>query len=78
MTDHSDLNSHVVAAAASCPVPGCGALSIAYSENSGSRRASRLRLFTCPRCGYEFVLPPNKLIFQSVPRDWLLARISEA
>jgi predicted RNA-binding Zn-ribbon protein involved in translation (DUF1610 family) len=78
VTDDLDTNPDVVAAGASCPVPGCGALSIAYSENSGSRRALRLRLFTCPRCGYEFALPPNKLIFQSVPRDWLLARISEA
>jgi predicted RNA-binding Zn-ribbon protein involved in translation (DUF1610 family) len=78
MSVYTDLNSQVVAAAASCPVPGCGALTIAYTESKGSRRPSRLRLFTCPRCGYEFVLPPNKLIFQSVPRDWLLAKISEA
>ena len=31
--------------------------------------------FTCPRCGIDFAVAEDKLIFQSVPKDWLLAKV---
>jgi len=71
-----------LAAGASCPVPGCGSLAISYSfierVEEGTRMLSLDWEFSCPRCGMEFVPPKDKLIFQSVPRSWLLASISHA
>jgi hypothetical protein len=32
----------------------------------------------CGRCGIEFVVPEDELVFQSVPKDWLLARVNVA
>jgi hypothetical protein len=57
----------------------CGALVLAYkpADHSGRNRAEPLE-FTCPRCGIDFTVPEDELIFQSVPKDWLLARVRAA
>jgi len=34
--------------------------------------------FTCPRCGIDFTAPEDDLVFQSVPKEWLLAKIHAA
>jgi len=66
----------IVAAASSCPAPDCGSLVIDY------RLANSVRFdhpedweFTCSRCGMEFTVTQGKLIFQSVPKQWLSANI---
>jgi predicted RNA-binding Zn-ribbon protein involved in translation (DUF1610 family) len=70
----------VKATGAICPVPGCGALTIAYrSADSGMRSLPEEPChFVCDQCGFEFLASGRDLLFQSVPRDWLLAQISHA
>ncbi|MGA2648476.1 MAG: hypothetical protein ABSF15_27650 [Candidatus Sulfotelmatobacter sp.] len=69
--EHND-----VAAGSSCPIPDCGALAVAYRSTDGvGRGRSNPWEFTCPRCGIDFTVPENELIFQSVPTEWLLARV---
>jgi hypothetical protein len=72
----------MVAAGAVCPMPNCGALVIAYhsaeSINSITRRRAPVWEFTCPACGFEFMESADELIFQSVPRHWLLAEVCHA
>ena len=69
----------VVAAGAICPLPDCGALAIDYRSSDGmGRDHSEPREFMCPRCGINFAIPEEDLIFQSVPRKWLWARIKAA
>lgn len=71
----------VLAAGASCPMPGCGALAIAYTLAAGTdygHAPGRDCLFICPRCGYEFATIPNELLFHSVPTSWLLSGIAQA
>lgn len=69
----------VIAAATSCPMPECGTLVVAYrSTDSAEHDGAELWEFTCPRCGFEFVVPKGDLIFQSVPKDWLLAKVHTA
>jgi len=60
-----------VVSGSSCPVPECGALAVAYGrpDQAGTWE------FTCPRCGIDFTAPASDLIFQSVPKNWLLARV---
>ena len=68
-----------VTAGAICPMPDCGAFVVAF-------RATSLIChdhfepweFACGRCGIEFVVPVDELVFQSVPKDWLLARVNLA
>jgi hypothetical protein len=31
--------------------------------------------FTCLHCGIDFSVPEDELIFQAVPKEWLLARV---
>jgi hypothetical protein len=69
----------VFAAGTSCPMPDCGALTLAYrSIGDGGRDNAEPWEFTCPRCGVEFTVAKCDLLFQSVPRDWLLAKIQAA
>ena len=72
----------VVAAGASCPMPGCGSLAITYTLAAGTDRRSqehgRDRTFICPCCGFEFITIQSELLFQSVPTSWLLAGVSQA
>ena len=68
-----------VAAGAICPMPECGALVVAFRATS---LVSHDRIepweFAYGRCGIEFVVPEDELVFQSVPKDWLLARVDVA
>ena len=68
-----------VAAGAICPIPDCGSLAIAYRSTDGLERDhSEPQEFTCLRCGSDFAIPEEELIFQSVPKKWLVARIQVA
>jgi hypothetical protein len=68
-----------VATGSSCPMPDCGALAVTYRSADGvGCDHSEPWEFTCPRCGVEFAVAKCDLIFQSVPRDWLLAKIQAA
>lgn len=66
------------AAGAICPMPDCGALVVTYHPVRAARRRTARWEFICPRCGSEFMAPKGDLIFQSVPRDWLLAGVCQA
>ncbi|HTZ98595.1 MAG TPA: hypothetical protein VMB18_19485 [Terriglobales bacterium] len=70
------------AAGATCPMPGCGALAISYEAADSLieyRRAFTSTWdFVCSECGAEFMAPENDLLFQAVPRDWLLSQVSRA
>jgi hypothetical protein len=64
----------IVAAASSCPAVDCGSLVIDY------RAAHNTRLgypedwgFTCSRCGLDFTVPLDELIFRSIPKPWFSA-----
>jgi len=51
----------------------------AYRSGDGvGRDHSEPWEFTCPRCGIDFTVPKDELIFQSVPKKWLLARVHAA
>jgi hypothetical protein len=80
MIDDWDQNDEVVAAGSICPVPDCGALAISYRppDHTGRHNATSWCEFTCPRCGISFTVPEDELIFQSVPKEWLLARVHAA
>ena len=72
--EHDDI-----AAGSSCPMPNCGELAVAYRSTDGVERdRSEPWEFTCPRCGIDFTVPKDELIFQSVPKKWLLARVQAA
>ena len=80
MPDDWDERGEVVAAGSICPIPDCGALVVSYrpSDRTGRDNARSWREFTCPRCGIDFTVPEDELIFQSVPKEWLLARVQAA
>ncbi|MFY9909220.1 MAG: hypothetical protein WCF22_18270 [Candidatus Sulfotelmatobacter sp.] len=68
-----------IAAGSSCPMPDCAALAVAYKSVDGvARDHSEPWEFTCPRCGIDFTVPEDELIFQSVPKQWLLAGFQAA
>jgi hypothetical protein len=74
--------AEVRACGAVCPVPGCGALVIAYrpadSINELLWRNGAPCEFVCDQCGLEFTASGNDLVFQSIPRDWLLSGVCRA
>jgi len=79
MPDVWDERDDVVAAASVCPMPDCGALAFAYRSTDGvGRDHSEPWEFTCPRCGIDFTVPQDEILFQSVPKEWLLARVHAA
>lgn len=65
-----------VAAGAICQMPECGTLAIAFR---GAYIASPDHVqpweFVCVRCDAKFSVPEEELVFQSVPKGWLLAGI---
>lgn len=68
-----------VAAGAICPMPDCGALVVAFRATSlSSQNTLNPWEFACGRCGIESVVPEDELVFQSVPKDWLLAKVQAA
>jgi hypothetical protein len=79
MPDDRDDHDNVVVAGAICPMPDCAALVVAYRP---SERAVLGRLeaceFTCPLCEIDFIVAEDELIFQSVPKGWLLASVHAA
>ena len=78
MLDEWDERDEVVAAGSLCPGPDCGALAICYRPPDRTGRDKSWCEFTCPRCGTDFTVPEDELIFQSVPKEWLLARVQVA
>ena len=80
MLDDWDESVDVVAAGSICPLPDCGAVVISYrpSDRAGRIKAGSWCEFTCSRCGIDFTVPEEELIFQSVPKEWLLARVQAA
>jgi hypothetical protein len=72
----------VRASGAVCPVPGCGTLVITYraadSLNEIMWRTGAPCEFVCDQCGFEFTASGNDLVFQSIPRDWLLSGVCHA
>jgi hypothetical protein len=75
--DWSEFDNEL-AAGSSCPVPECGALAVAFSPQDAGRDHAELWEFTCPHCGVDFVVSGDELIFQSVPKKWLLASVQIA
>ena len=68
-----------VASGAICPMPDCGVLVVAFRVSSVVRSGHvGLWEFACARCGMEFVVPEGELVFQSVPRSWLMAEVQVA
>ena len=80
MLDDWDERNEVEAAGSICPVPDCGALVVSYKppERTGHDNAKSWCEFACTRCGTDFTVPEDELIFQSVPKEWLLARVQAA
>ena len=80
MLDDWDERNEVVAAGSICPLPDCGALVISYrpSDRAGRDNATSWCEFACRRCGTDFTVPEDELIFQSVPKPWLLAGVQSA
>ena len=80
MLDDWDERDEVVAAGSICPVPDCGALVVSYKPpgGTGHDNAKSWCEFACRRCGTDFIVPEDELIFQSVPKEWLLARVQAA
>jgi len=80
MQDDWDTRGEVVAAGSICPIPDCGALVISWRspDRTGRDNARSWCEFTCPRCRIDFTVPEDELIFQLVPKEWLLARVQTA
>jgi len=70
---------HEEAAGAKCPMADCGALAVAYTLVDRRRSDKDLPWeFTCPRCGFDFLVHEEELVFRSVPKRWLLAEVQLA
>jgi hypothetical protein len=80
MVDDCDEHDELVAAGSICPVPDCGALVVSYRPPERTERDDTKSWcgFTCPHCGIDFSVPEDELIFQSVPKEWLFARVQAA
>ena len=80
MLDDWDERDEVVAAGSICPVPDCGALAVSCRppDRTGLDSAKSWCEFTCPRSGIDFSVPEDELMFQSVPKESLLARVQAA
>jgi predicted RNA-binding Zn-ribbon protein involved in translation (DUF1610 family) len=74
--------AEILASAAICPMPDCGAMVFSYEPGENVFRVTGKRRsdweFICPECGAEFTASSHGLVFQSVPRDWLLSDICHA
>lgn len=79
MLQDREEREDIVAAASTCPIPGCSSLVIEYRAAESVRPGHPEDWeFTCPRCGVEFTVAQGELIFQSVPKRWLSASIHAA
>jgi hypothetical protein len=56
----------LLATGAFCAMPACGAFVVAYrsADRIGCDNAE-LWAFTCPRCGIDFTVPEDELVFLS-------------
>jgi hypothetical protein len=68
-----------VAGGANCPMPDCAGLAVSYrrSDEVAPEEAEPWE-FTCPPCGIDFTVSDANLVFHSVPKDWLLAKVHVA
>jgi hypothetical protein len=74
MPQTAEKDNQSVAAASSCPALDCGSLVIEYRTTDSVQLGHLEALeFTCSRCGTAFTVPLGELIFQSIPKQWLLA-----
>jgi hypothetical protein len=72
--DNWNDNSEVLAAGATCPIPGCGEINFAYHSSSPDEQSVYDGLeFKCSRCGVAFITFDEDLLFHSVRREWLWA-----
>lgn len=82
LPEYYDEEVDIRAAGALCPMSGCGALAIAYRRSDSLHdlmpRPPAKWEFVCPECSSEFAVSQEDLLFQSVPRDWLLADVCHA
>jgi transposase-like protein len=78
MRDDWDDSIALVAAGANCPVPFCGALTLAYRPKTISGETPQQWEFKCPHCGTEFTPSDDQLLFQSVQEEWLRTGIHSA
>jgi hypothetical protein len=65
---------------ATCPMPHCGAVAITYEASDSVRQIIDADSweFVCAECGTEFTANRSGLLFQSVPREWLLSEVCYA
>ena len=65
---------------ATCPMPHCGALAVTYEPQGSIREIQGAGSweFVCSECGAEFSAAHQDLVFQSVPREWLLSQVCYA
>ena len=74
MKQTSADDDDIIAAASSCPALDCGSLVIDYRSADNSRLGHpEDRDFTCSRCGLDFTVPLDELIFRSIPKQWFSA-----
>ncbi len=74
MKQASTYDDDIVAAASSCPALDCGSLVIDYRSADNSRLGHPEGWgFTCSRCGLDFTVPLDELIFRSIPKQWFSA-----
>jgi hypothetical protein len=68
-----------LAAGAICPSSLCGALVVIFrARYFVTPDHLRLFEFTCGRCGFDFLVPQDELVFQSVPKNWLTSGVHSA
>jgi hypothetical protein len=68
-----------LAAGAICPSFGCGVLVvICRARDVGTPDHLQAFEFTCGRCGFDFLVPEEELVFQSMPKNWLMFGVHAA
>ncbi len=74
MKDDWKEDADLLAAGAVCPEAGCGEITFAYHDphNEDEMRTDQFE-FVCSRCGREFSILVEDLLFHSVRREWLWA-----
>ena len=76
MPDYFDELDEIIAAASICPA--CDTLVFAYRSRYLTLHDSDRWEFMCPLCGTAFVVPESELAFQSLPKEWLSAKVYAA
>lgn len=66
-----EQGDEITAAISNCPAPDCGSLVIEYRQAGNTKVGLEPWEFTCSRCGREFAVAQDDLLFQSVPKQWL-------